>query len=202
MLVTEPCAKLCEIVEEAVAGGVSVIQVRDKGAPAEDLLATTKRIKAVVRDQACILVNGSAEIAARVQLDGVHLPEHGDSVANARRILGAEKQIGRSVHSLEAALAAERDGADYVIAGTIFASSSHPGETPAGLGFLANVCRAVSIPVLAIGGVTAENCADCIAAGAAGVAVLSPIINAEDPFVAATMYLLALPQHSSRMSTG
>jgi thiamine-phosphate diphosphorylase len=113
--------------------------------------------------------------------DGLHLPEHGISTAEARRRYGEQILIGRSVHGIESALQAELDGADYLIAGTIFASNSHPGETPAGLDFLRAVCAAVRIPVIAIGGITPANAPDCIAAGAAGVAVLSPIMRAGDP---------------------
>jgi thiazole tautomerase (transcriptional regulator TenI) len=92
---------------------------------------------------------------------------------------------------VDAARAAVDWGADYLVAGTVFASASHPGEPAAGLAFLAQVCAAVRVPVLAIGGVTPANLADCLRAGAAGVAVLSPLQGA-DPRAVAAAYVAAL----------
>ena len=100
--------------------------------------------------------------------------------------------IGRSAHSIEAAIKAARIGADYLIAGTIFASHSHPAVAPAGLEFLRDVCAAVDIPVIAIGGITPVNAGDCIRAGAAGVAVMSPIMHADDPAGVARDYRAVL----------
>jgi len=100
--------------------------------------------------------------------------------------------VGRSVHSVEAASEAAAQGADYLVAGTIFASQSHPDRSPAGLGFLRDVCAAVSLPILAIGGVTPQNLKLCLEIGAAGVAVLSPIMRATDPQAAAQTYRAAL----------
>jgi len=92
-------------------------------------------------------------------------------VASARRLLGGAL-VGRSVHSLEAAVEAEREGADFVIFGPVFASASHPGAAPAGLERLLQVARGVRIPVVAIGGVTEALVAQCLEAGAAGYAAI------------------------------
>lgn len=102
---------------------------------------------------------------------GVNLPERDIPVREARRLLG-ERLIGRSVHSLETAVAAEEDGADYVIYGPVWQSKSHPEVEPVGVDALAAVARALRIPVLAIGGVTQERIAECQRAGAVGYAAI------------------------------
>lgn len=123
---------------------------------------------------------------------GVHLPEERLTVEATRRVLSPEDLVGRSVHSVDAAREAAAQGADYLVAGTIFASQSHPDREPTGLGFLRDVCAAANLPVLAIGGVTPQNLELCLEAGAAGVAVLSPIMRATDPQAAAQAYRGAL----------
>jgi len=102
---------------------------------------------------------------------GVNLPESDVPVAAARMLLGV-RLIGRSVHSIGSAQAAEREGADYVIFGPVWESASHPGTAPAGLAALTRVARSVRIPVLAIGGVTVERVAEVLASGAAGYAAI------------------------------
>ena len=101
----------------------------------------------------------------------MNLPERDIHTADARRLLG-ERLVGRSVHSLEAAQQAESEGADFVIFGPVWESSSHPGLPPAGIAALARIALAVKIPVLAIGGVTRERIAECHDAGAAGYAAI------------------------------
>src|SRR6266849_6728145 len=117
-----------------------------------------------------VLVNTAIALAAGAA--GVNLPENDLPVAVARALMGG-RLVGRSVHSLESALRAESEGADYVIFGPVWASASHPGFAPAGLPALAEVARALDIPVLAIGGVTEARIAECAAAGAAGYAAIT-----------------------------
>jgi len=188
MLVTEPSPRLPEIVTEAVAGGVNVVQWRDKVTPKDELRPQIKAMYAAVGG-ALLVVNGPPALA---RIWGRHLPSSGGSFRFLQEHLGDRLAFGRSVHSVASAHAAAGEGADYIVAGTIFASQSHPDIPPAGLDFLRDVCAAVSIPVLAIGGVTPENAADCIHAGAAGVAVLSPIMRAADPRAIAQTYRTAL----------
>ena len=189
MLVTEPHPHLEAIVSQAVAGGVDIVQWRDKNADMRRLPSTLRQ----AAWPAIVIANAPPEIAARLGLDGRHLPESsGETVSEAREALCPSARVGRSAHSVAAAMAAEQEGADYVIAGTIFASRSHPDQAPAGLGFLAELCAAVSIPVIAIGGIRPENVAECLRVGASGVAVLSPIMLADDPCAAAAEYRAAL----------
>jgi thiamine-phosphate diphosphorylase len=118
-----------------------------------------------------ILISSRCDVALAAGAAGVNLPERDVAVVDARALLG-QRTIGRSVHSLEAALEAERDGADFVIFGPVWASVSHAGSAPAGVDALAEVARALRIAVLAIGGVTEERISECHEAGAAGYAAI------------------------------
>jgi thiazole tautomerase (transcriptional regulator TenI) len=118
-----------------------------------------------------VLISSRCDVALAAGAAGVNLPERDVAVVDARALLG-QRTIGRSVHSLQAALEAERDGVDFVIFGPVWASESHAGIAAAGVDALKAVARAVRIPVLAIGGVTEERIAECHAAGAAGFAAI------------------------------
>ncbi len=192
MLVTEPSPRLPEIIAEAVAGSVNAVQWREKVRNGAQYRQRFLSVRHAAGESVPMLVNGNWEAALACGARHVHLPEKSLPLGVARYRMGGNGLLGKSVHSVENALRAQADGADYVIAGTIFASQSHPDIEPAGLDFLREVCAAVSIPVLAIGGVTPENTADCMGAGAAGVAVLSPIMRAADPKAAAQAYRAAL----------
>ena len=192
MLVTEPSPRLSEIVAQAVAGGVNAVQWREKVRNGAQYRRRCASVRRSAGEAVPVLVNGHWEAALACGARHVHLPEQALPVGVVRWRMGGSGLIGKSVHSVESALKAQADGADYVIAGTIFASQSHPGLAPAGLDFLREVCAAVSVPVLAIGGVTPETVGECLRAGASGVAVLSPIMQATDPQSVAQGYWAAL----------
>jgi thiamine-phosphate pyrophosphorylase len=118
-----------------------------------------------------VLVSSRCDIALAAGAAGVNLPERDIRVADARKLIG-EGLVGRSVHSREHAVEAEHEGADFVIFGPVFSSASHPHGPPAGLAALSEVARAVRVPVIAIGGITEERIAECIAAGASGYAAI------------------------------
>jgi len=118
-----------------------------------------------------VVISSRCDVALAVQAAGVNLPERDILVSDARALLG-ERLIGRSVHSLEAALIAEGDGADFVIFGPVWPSESHRGVEPVGIDALSRVAHALRVPVLAIGGVTESRIAECHAAGAAGFAAI------------------------------
>lgn len=191
MLVTEPSPRLTEVIAAAVAGGADIVQWREKVANRAKYRQRFRAIHAAAGD-VLVIVNGNQEAALACGARRIHLPEQSLPIGVIRWRIGAGGLIGKSVHSVEAARRAQANGADYLIAGTIFASQSHPDIEPAGLEFLRDVCAAVSLPVLAIGGVTPENTAECIEAGAAGVAVLSPIMRAENPKAVAQAYRRAI----------
>jgi thiamine-phosphate diphosphorylase len=118
-----------------------------------------------------VIISSRVDLAVACDAAGVHLPERDIATADARKLVG-KGLVGRSVHSLEGAAAAESEGADYVIFGPVWASASHPGVAPVGIDALARVSRSVRIPVLAIGGVTPGRIDECHAAGAAGYAAI------------------------------
>ena len=126
-----------------------------------------------------LLVNDRADIAAAVGAAGVHLTERSMPVGAARRILGDSALIGVSAHSVEGALAAEGEGADFVLFGPVFHTASHPDAAPVGPRALGHVVSRVGIPVFALGGIAPENAAVCIACGAAGVAVRAAVMGAK-----------------------
>jgi thiamine-phosphate pyrophosphorylase len=144
------------------------------------LRASARRVRDVERDAAMlvasspvpVVISSRCDVALACDAAGVNLPERDVSTRDARTLL-AERLVGRSVHSLEGAVAAEEEGADYVIFGPVWASSSHPEVEPAGVLALGRVARAVRIPVLAIGGVTVGRIEACHRAGAAGYAAIS-----------------------------
>jgi thiamine biosynthesis protein ThiS len=169
---------LPELVERAVAGGVDAVQLREPDLPAAELLALATTLCDVVDERATLLVNADLGVASALGL-GLHLPEAGIATAEARRRLRAVAMIGRSVHSPLAAAAAT--GADYLIAGNVYPTASHPNRPPIGCEGLARIVAASWAPVLAIGGITAERVPEVIAAGAHGVAVIGAIAAAADP---------------------
>jgi len=173
---------LIEAVGRAVAGGIDLVQVREKDLPAADLFGLVKALKAVVGGRAKLLVNDRADVALAAGADGVHLPEKGLPPAVARQLVGPDRILGRSAHD-PAGL--EWAGLDYLLVGTVFPSPTHPGLPAAGAGRVGEFAARSPIPVLGIGGITAENCAEVIGAGAAGVAVISAILDSDDPAGAA-----------------
>lgn len=179
---------LATVVAAAARGGLGAVQLREKDLPPSDLLPLAHELRHTLGDTPLIINVGTGrgvvDIIIGVGAAGAHLPGDAGSVAAAHALLGPTALIGRSVHSLAEAQAAEADGADYLILGTIFATASKPGRPPAGLAFVSEVARAVAIPVIAIGGVDTGNVAATLRAGAWGVAVMSTVLTAPDPSLA------------------
>jgi thiamine-phosphate pyrophosphorylase len=183
MLVSDrsSCPDLVGAVEAAVSGGVDAVQLREKDMPSEELLPLARRLRQATEGQALLLVNGPLAVALAAEADGVHLPEDAPPVERPQRSF----LIGRSVHSLATARRAEAEGVDYLIAGPVYETRSHPGREPAGLALIEEVTRSVRTPTLAIGGVTAGRVEDLVRAGASGVAVISAILAQPDKRAAA-----------------
>lgn len=168
------------IVGAAARGGLGAVQLREKDLAPLALLNEAELLMQALGDTP-LIVNGEIEVARAAGAAGVHLPGAAGSVAATRAQLGSSALIGRSVHSLDEACAAEAEGVDYVILGTIFATESKPGRAPAGLRLVRAVARALTIPVIAIGGIGEGNAAATLDAGAWGIAVMSGILRAADP---------------------
>ena len=173
---------LLDSISRAITGGVNLVQVRAHELDEAAFASLASDIAETARGRAMVTVNGPVAAALVARADGIHLPENAP-----RPDLPAEVSLltGRSVHSVESARRAEAEGADYIILGTVFPSASHPGGPTGGLSLVSGAARAVSIPVIGIGGITAENAAEVISAGASGIAVISAIIGQYDPEAAA-----------------
>jgi thiamine-phosphate pyrophosphorylase len=166
------------------------VQVREKDLDGKPLFHLAQSLREVTsHHNAKLLVNSRLDIALAIDADGLHLPEHALPVQTVKRFFS--NLVGRSVHSVEGARDAEQSGADYLIFGHIFETASKDG-TPRGLNALQEVCKAVSIPVYAVGGVTPERVRVCVESGAFGVAVMNGIMSASDVQGAVSDYLNAL----------
>ena len=192
MLVTEArptsAEHLSTRVDRAIAGGVNVIQLRCPELSSSELLTLARRLRSLTVGRALLIVNDRADVAMLAGADGVQLPESGLPTAAVRSLLPASLRVGRSVHSVNAARQAEADGADYVIVGTLFPSSSHPGGEARDAGLLRDLGSRIAIPFLGIGGIGIENARECRLAGATGVAAISAF-HCADPADAASKLL-------------
>ena len=161
-----------ETARKAVEGGATVVQLRLKGAPTAEMVERGRPFGDL---PATFIVNDDVDAAIELSADGVHL---GRDDPGAERALEAGLLLGSSAASVDEARAGEALGATYIGAGPVWATPSKPEDDPAiRLDGLAQICEAVSIPVIAIGGIDATNAAECVAAGAAGVAVVRAALD-------------------------
>jgi thiamine-phosphate pyrophosphorylase len=174
---------LPEAVDSAIRGGVNLVQLREKQMAAGELLVLGRQLRKVCGSRALLFVNDRLDVALACDADGVQLGERSLPVDAARSVVGTRLLIGRSVHSVEGAVAASN--ADLLVLGTIYPSASHPGEPAWGTGLIREVTRTTSVPVVAIGGITPANAGAVMEAGASGVAVVGAILGSRDPFKAA-----------------
>lgn len=178
-------ATLVDRIGDAVRGGVDLVQLRAKDLPGGQLLELAQRIKEAIGDSALLLINERVDVAEAAAAGGVQLGEEALTVSQARSILGPDRLIGRSVHSLSGAWQAQVQGADFLLVGMIFASRSHPGEEPVGPELLRRINGQCSVPLIGIGGIDASNAGRVMEAGASGVAVISSILASPNPQEAA-----------------
>lgn len=197
MLVTDRTAcdgrRLEDVVEAAVEGGVNVVQLREKDLPAADLYGIALRLRQIVGTQALLLINDRIDVAMAAGAHGVELGAGGLPTPVARTLI-PDILIGRSVHGVAHAAEALADGADLLVVGTMFASRSHPGLMPAGPSLVRKVAALASAPIIGIGGITAANATQVIAAGASGVAAITSITQAPDPREAAARLVAAVQE--------
>jgi len=176
-----------EVAQAAIEGGASIIQFREKEMTTRELVETARRLKELT-SQASVpfIVNDRLDVALAVEADGVHVGQDDMPAALARQLIGPHKILGVSASTVEEALQAEREGADYVSASPVFTTPTKPdAPPPTGLEGLRAIVEAVDLPVVAIGGINAENVARVIEAGAQGVAVISAVVSAPDIAAAA-----------------
>ena len=176
---------MVHLVAAAVAGGVDMVQLREKDLPGGALLELAGAIKDAVAGRALLLVNERVDVALATGASGVQLGEEALPTAAVRDILGGDLLIGRSVHSVAGADEAVTQGADFLVVGTMYSTRSHPGAVPVGPELVRQISRRCDLPLIGIGGINEANLGDVMAAGAVGVAVITSILDAADPEVAA-----------------
>lgn len=173
---------LGEVITEACRAGVRAVQLRERDIDALALFELGRQIRSITRSHdARLFINDRIDVAIAVGADGVHLRETSLPVAEARQILPEDMLIGKSVRSIEQAMNAENDGADFIVFGTIFETQSKPGlKKTAGTESIIALTQRTSLPVFAVGGITPHRTRMCIEAGAHGVAVISAIMQADN----------------------
>lgn len=181
-------------VEKAIKGGVTFVQLREKNLDKEAFLDEALKIQKLCRKYNIpFVVNDDVEIAGRINADGVHVGQSDMKAEKVRGILGEDKILGVSVQTVEQALLAEKEGADYLGVGAVFPTGSKLDADSVSYETLKEICCAVSIPVVAIGGIGSGNVSKLENSGISGIAVISAIFAAED-IEAATGSLKALTE--------
>ncbi len=169
------------VAEAMIEGGVDLIQLRGKGRPIEELVDLAANLhELTARFSMPLIVNDHAEVAIKVPVEGVHVGQDDDAIAAVRRKVGRQVLVGKSTHRLEQALAAQREGADYIGFGPIFVTPTKPDYQPIGLKEIDGVHRDVVVPIFCIGGITIDNLNEVIAAGARRVAIVSGLLKTPD----------------------
>lgn len=172
---------LCEQVEEALKGGVTFVQLREKELDDDTFLAEAIKIQELCkRYKVPFVVNDNVEIARKMNADGVHVGQSDMEAGNVRALLGEDKILGVSAQTVEQAVLAEQRGADYLGVGAVFHTGSKADADDVSRETLKAICEAVSIPVVAIGGIGKHNVLKLSGSGICGVAVISAIFAAED----------------------
>lgn len=175
-----------EVARQAIHGGATTIQLRDKISSRKELLPVARRLKTLCAEHKVLfIVDDYLDIALETDADGLHVGQEDLPIKVARKWLPADKILGGSAETVEQSLAAQSDGADYIGVGAIYPTLSKVKTTVVGLERLRQIKQAVSLPLVGIGGINKDNADDVIAAGAVSVAVISAVSGAESPEEAA-----------------
>ena len=173
---------LVSLLQRVLAAGISTIQLRERDLSARELVALAREVRVVTGScNSQLLINDRIDVALALEGVGVHLRSNSLPPSVARRLLGPQRLMGISVHSVEEAVQAESQGANYIVLGPIYETpSKQMFGPPLGIQTLEKACRLVRIPIVGIGGVTAERAREMRRAGAFGVAVITAILGADD----------------------
>ena len=184
-----------EVIASAARGGAGMVQLREKDLSARELLALGNRLQHVLAPYGIpLLINDRLDVAQALDAAGVHLAGHSLPTAQARRVLGPDKLIGVSTHSMEQAQDARDGGADFIVFGPVFTTPSKVAYgPPQGLQQLAHIVQSVDLPVLAIGGINVTNLPSVLQEGAHGVAMIRAVLEAADPDEATRQLRSLLP---------
>ena len=167
---------LYEVVRDSLDGGVTFLQLREKNLDEDSFYEEAVRLQAMAREyKVPFVINDNVEIAVRMNADGVHVGQDDMEAGNVRALIGPDKILGVSAQTVEQAVLAEQQGADYLGVGAVFPTGSKDDAVDVPLETLKAICEAVSIPVVAIGGITLENTPELAGTGICGIAVISAI---------------------------
>lgn len=172
---------LSDQVEKALKGGVTFVQLREKNLDEDSFLAEAREMKELCRKyRVPFVINDNVEIALKSGADGVHVGQSDMEAGNVRKLIGPDRILGVSAQTAEQALLAQERGADYLGVGAVFSTGSKDDADDVSFETLAEICRAVDIPVIAIGGITCENTAELAGSGICGIAVISALFGSGD----------------------
>lgn len=172
---------LKEQVSDAISGGITCLQLREKNMTDEEFLAEAVEIGDLCREKSVpFIINDNIDVAVKSGADGVHVGQNDMKAENVRKIIGEDMILGVSVQTVEQAIEAEKNGADYLGVGAVFSTSTKLDADSVSYGTLKEICRKVSIPVVAIGGISEYNILELTGSGIDGVALVSAIFAAED----------------------
>jgi thiamine-phosphate pyrophosphorylase len=170
--------EVSDFAREVTAGGASLIQLREKQASAREILRLARELRRILPQGVALIVNDRADLAVASQADGVHVGQDDIPAETARRIIGSERILGVSTHNPEQVEAADKLPADYLAIGPVFATSSKDNPDPViGLEGIRNARKQTKKPLVAIGGISVQNCRSVIEAGADSVAVISELLT-------------------------
>lgn len=180
------------VVEEAIIGGTTIVQVREKNISTREFYKVAMEVKEVTDYYKIpLIINDRIDIAQAINADGVHLGQDDMPLTIARKILGKDKIIGISAGTLDEALEAQKDGADYLGIGAIFYTGTKKDiDTPIGIEYLKHIYDNINIPAVAIGGINETNFKEVLSTGVDGISVISAILGKEDITSAAKMLKL------------
>jgi thiamine-phosphate pyrophosphorylase len=180
------------VLERALAGGVQAIQLREKDLGSRDLFCLAEKTRRLCQDyHAALLVNDRIDVALAIDADGVQLGKTSVPLKTARELLGPDKLLGASTHSLDESQRAEECGADFVLFGPVYFTPSKAAYgAPQGTAALKEIVEKIPLPVYAIGGIALDNLRDAKSTGIRGVALISAVMSAQDP-MDATIKLLS-----------
>ena len=172
---------LYEQVKEALENGITCVQLREKELSEDDFLKEAKQISALCKEyKVPFIVNDNVNIAIACKADGIHIGQEDMELTNVRKLVGEDMIIGVSAHTVEEAIKAQEDGADYIGIGAVFATSTKTDVDVLSFETLRSICEAVDIPTVAIGGIKKDNICKLKGSGIDGVAVVSAIFAAKD----------------------
>ena len=173
------------IIEEAIKGGTSIVQLREKTASTKDFYELALKVKEITsRYDVPLLINDRIDIALAIDSEGVHIGQDDMPADIARAIIGDEKILGVSASTVDEAVKAQKDGADYIGSGAVFPTSTKDDADSVSKDELKEIVNSIDIPVVAIGGITLENAQELKDTGISGFSVVSAIMSAKNPQVA------------------